>query len=561
MPVALELRPAPSVRRAPRRRNRTGDALLCTAAAAAAFAAVLLLLGVRYEVNDDALISCIAAGAYGDDTVHLCYVNLLVGWLLKPFYTLLPGWNWYVLFSVAGLFGCAVLLCRGAVDRFGRLPGLCLWGCGMLLVGVDALHAFQYTKNAAIFAVTGWLLLASPSPRRSRVVAGCALLLAGACLRWQSFAAVTAMAAPLLVLTWYRTPAPRRSRTAWRFLLPLALCLAVWQADRWAYRLDPDWNAWQRYNTVRTEISDHRLQYLSADGAADYGLSAADYALLDSWDYGDTALYPLDELQTLAETLPHRTPLNAVRETLLALPDWLLTTLPGWAVVAALLGWLAGCRHSRAVQLAGLATLAVFAAGVYWLVLGGRTPWRTQYLMLMSCAVLLAALWNPALRPSRRLAAAALVLCATVSFGTLRQTWRSACQFRADHLPGNEKEQAIQALLDDKEHLYVVSTALEDDLAGKDVWHTRQAGAFDHLAFLGGWAAQSPLYGASLRASGLDPTAPLLDAVDNPGVYFVDFAGVQDKCDALAQRLGLTVRAEAVDGCSWWTVYRLTTDP
>ena len=169
MPAAVELR-APSresgasVRPALSPRQE----LCCLGSAALAFGAVFLLLGVRYEVNDDALISCIAAGAYGGDRVRLCYVNLLIGWALTPFYSLTQSINWYVVFSVAGLFVCAVELARCAVRKLGTFPGLCLWWAGMLLLGVDAVHAFQYTKNAAIFTLTGWLVLTycAGQPRR-----------------------------------------------------------------------------------------------------------------------------------------------------------------------------------------------------------------------------------------------------------------------------------------------------------------------------------------------------------------------------------------------------------
>ena len=103
----------------------------------------------------------------------------------------------------------------------------------------------------------------------------------------------------------------------------------------------------------------------------------------------------------------------------------------------------------------------------------------------------------------------------------------------------------------------MVSTSLEDDLAGKDVWHTRPAGAFDHITFLGGWASQSPLYAGPLRAADLDPAAPLVDAVDQPDVRYVDFCCVDDKLTALSQRGGRQVQAEEVSACLWWTVYRL----
>ena len=559
MPAAVELR-------APSRKSGTSvrpalspqQELCCLGSAALAFGAVFLLLGVRYEVNDDALISCIAAGAYGGDRVRLCYVNILIGWALAPFYSLTQSINWYVVFSVAGLFVCAVELARCAVRKLGTFPGLCLWWAGMLLLGVDAVHAFQYTKNAALFTLTGWLVLThcAGQPRRGAALGGTLLVLAGACLRWQSFAVVTAMAAPLLALTLLRLPAGTRKKPLTLFAAVLALCLAAWGINEAAYRLDDGWNTWRAYNTARTEISDHRLQYITAEDASGYGLTENDYSMLESWDYGDTALYPLEELQALAAALPHRTLRNAVRETLLTLPDWVLTTLPGWALTAALLAWLTG-RQDRSTFAAGLATLAVFLAGAYALVYGGRTPWRTVYLLLAPCAVLLLAIWQPRAPAGRRLAAAALAFCAAVSFAPLRQTWTGARQFREDHRPGNAKEEAIRELISDKEHTYVVSTSLEDDLAGKDVWHTRPAGAFDHITFLGGWASQSPLYAGPLRAADLDPAAPLVDAVDQPDVRYVDFCCVDDKLTALSQRGGIEVQAEEVSACLWWTVYRL----
>ncbi|MGN0975601.1 MAG: hypothetical protein ACI4OL_06330 [Gemmiger sp.] len=367
--------------------------LLCLATPLIAFAGVLLLFGVRYEVNDDALISCIASGAYGSDTVHLCYVNILIGYLLKPFYFLVQGFNWYVAFSVAGLLCCFVVWCRFAVHRLGTVGGLAAWWVFFLLAGFDALQSFQYTKNAALFAVTGALLLADHlgESERSSAVGGTILLLAGACLRWESFVVAGALSAPLLALRLTGLARTERRRALLRLAAALLLCLAAWAVNAAAYRLDPAWNAWREYNAARTEISDHRLQYVPVESAGEYGLSAADYSMLQSWDYDDTALYPLETLETLARSLPHRTAKSAVRETLYNLPDWLLCSTPGWLLCGAVLIWLLFSEKTRTSVLAFLATLAIFGAGVWWLFYGGRTPWRVEYLMLCPCALVLLA--------------------------------------------------------------------------------------------------------------------------------------------------------------------------
>lgn len=532
--------------------------LVCAAATLAVFALVLGLFGVRYEVNDDALISCIAAGVYGGDTIHLCYVNILVGLLLKPFYWLAQGVNWYVAFSVAGLLVCFWWLACRAVQRLGLAAGLCLWGIFMLLAGVDALQAFQYTKNAAVFTLTGALVLADHLQGRIRapLAGGAALLLAGACLRWQAFVLVLAMALPLL---WLRHRGDRRALL--RLLAAVLLCLAAWAVNEAAYRLDEGWNAWRIYNEARTEISDYRLQYITEEQAAEYGLSPADYALLESWDYGDTALFPVERLRSLAKALPHRTPANAVRELLVHLPDWLFASLPGWLLCGALAGWLLFARKRLAEGLALAATLAVFLAGSWMLFYGGRTPWRVEYLMLAPCGVLAAVYTLQGARPlPARQAAALLACCLVASYSQYQARFVSMAQYRQDNADDTPKEAAMSRLLADDGCLYVVATALEDDLAGKDVWHTRPAGAFGNLAFLGGWAAHSPLYGEPLTRRGFDPATPLLDVVDGEGVYLVDSIGLADKTAALQEHLGLQVTAQEVDATPWFTVYRLTAE-
>lgn len=534
--------------------------LLCLAAPLAVFAAVLVLFGVQYEVNDDAQISCIAAGVFGSDTVHLCYVNILVGWLLKPLYLTAPGVNWYVVLCVGGLLGCAALLCRFAVQRFGTAGGLCLWLAGMVLAGVDALQAFQYTKIAAVFAATGAMLLArhlgDGPAARGPVAGGCALLLAGACLRWQSFLVVMAMAAPLLLLRLCPLRGAALRRGMLRVALPVLLCLAAWAVNEAAYRLDPAWDFWRRYNAARTEISDYRLQYLPGEDAAAYGLTPEEYALLENWDYGDLSLYPLERLEALAQALPHRTIPNGLREMLLGLPGWVFGTLPGWMLCAALLGWVLTAPKTPASARALAATLAVFLAGCYLLFYNGRLPWRVVYLMLTPCALLVAAQWGPLRGGATKVLAAALAVCVAVSFSDYQNRLGATLQYREDHAADSPKEQRLAALLKDQEHFYLVSTFHLDLFVGKNVWQTRPQGAFSHLAFLGGWAAQSPLYAESPAAWGLDPASLLTEAVDRE-VYLLDFDGIDTKCGVLSNALGCTVTAQLESDQPGWRIYTL----
>ena len=110
MPQAAALRPE---RTASRLR-----ALLAWALPVLVFAAALAAFGIRYDTNDDAIIADIAAGAYGPDRIHLVYVNLLFGCLLRPLYALAAGVNWYVVVQLALL-----PLVVGITYEFNRYVG------------------------------------------------------------------------------------------------------------------------------------------------------------------------------------------------------------------------------------------------------------------------------------------------------------------------------------------------------------------------------------------------------------------------------------------------------
>ena len=108
---------------------------LAMALALACFFATWAVFGLRYELNDDAQLANIAMGAYGEDTHHLVYVNVLLGWLLKPFYALAANVNWYYFLQVAANVAAFGLL--GAVygapwhkarPAFVRRGAAGLWG-------------------------------------------------------------------------------------------------------------------------------------------------------------------------------------------------------------------------------------------------------------------------------------------------------------------------------------------------------------------------------------------------------------------------------------------------
>ena len=126
---------------------------------------VLVALTPRYETNDDAGMSMIAAGrGYVDrPDEHLLFSNVLVGLGLKALYETVPQVAWYGGFLF--LTGCLSLLaicyvgvCRDPSEWRLGLMAVFLW-----LAGIPALTQIQFTRIAFLAALAGLLLLAETS--------------------------------------------------------------------------------------------------------------------------------------------------------------------------------------------------------------------------------------------------------------------------------------------------------------------------------------------------------------------------------------------------------------
>ena len=64
-------------------------------------ASILVFCDVKYEVSDDFVMSAILSGAYGGSlNPHLIFINVLWGYLLTPFYLILPDISWYLIFQL-----------------------------------------------------------------------------------------------------------------------------------------------------------------------------------------------------------------------------------------------------------------------------------------------------------------------------------------------------------------------------------------------------------------------------------------------------------------------------
>lgn len=477
------------------------------------------VFGIRYEVNDDATISNIAAGAYGGQTHYLVYVNVLLGWALKPLYALLPGLNWFVVLLLCGGVLCYTVLGTLLQRRAGRLCGALWFGIFLVMSGENFFIQFHYVKYGALFITTGLLLVALHLGSWNKATfGGMALALVGSMLRFEQFIASGALAAALLLFFFFRQDKAGKKRAVLAVGLLIALCFAAKGVDYAAYQTDAGWTEYTRYNAVRTEISDYRFQFTGEDptALAHLGYSANDYEVIKQWSFYDPEVFSLQNLEQIEAALPRNTP-GAALKAALGTAFQMLYARPIHILFATLLlVWLFFTEKKRWPALVGI--LAMLGILVLFLQYRGRYMVRTDTALVMSSLVYCAACFEGARLRRRRLVLFVTALMAVYMLPALVGNIQSSADYWQNH---PRRAAAFDEISADKDTLYLPDTYLVDAANGYDVWHARPKDYFSNIVFVGSWLMNSPFQNEALAAYGVEN--PYKDSLDAGHVLFLDY--------------------------------------
>lgn len=508
---------------------------------------ILLILGVygiRYTTNDDATLANIAAGAYGPDRLHLIYVNVLFGCLLRPFYLLVNGVNWYVLLQLALVWGCCAALLRLAMEKIERGCALCLFFAVALPFALYYVYRFQYVKVSGLCVTAGLVLMADSLGKREkqrRTALGIFFALMGSLLRFDMFCAVGGLSAAVLLGRFFSLDKQEKRRAAAAMLVLFGLVFGAKGVDSMAYRLDDGWNAYQQYNAARTDFSDYKTQLLPEENIfADAGVSDNDYAILKRWDYYDGTVFPAERVQQLADQVEGKAFWRAVKDTVKVGLSLLYGVSYRYVLpLLVLIGMILLKWNRRFLPFLG--TVVILGCEVFYLTWKDRMPSYVEIPLLLATVLLLCAAmgqaeWRFGAVRLRQTAAllAVLVLLSAPTYRAILSDSRSYRQW------ATAEQSYFEAMSADKENLYLLSTESINVAAGLDVWNPRPEDFYSNIVAYGGWLSHAPHREAALAAYGL--TDPLTDAVDRPNVY-LSYHGVQTAVTYAAEHLGVAVEA------------------
>lgn len=523
---------------------------LAMALALACFFATWAVFGLRYELNDDAQLANIAMGAYGPDTHHLVYVNVLLGWFLKPFYALAANVNWYYFLQVAAnvaAFGMLGTLC---MERLGTKRGLLLYGGVLLAFGVDMFNSFQYTKNSALYLTVGLALLACELGVWSlRTAAGLFWAVLGSMVRFQNFFAVGGLAAALLLWRFFCLDKRARLRALGAAAALFALVGVTKGVDMAAYT-SPEWRSYTEYNAARTEFSDFKI-YAYTDKAQiePLGYTANDFDMLKSWSFYAPEVFTPQALDALSANAPQAGLVQTAKSTVYTLAGLVAGRPYRLAFGCILLVWL--FFAGRKGRIAFLGVMGVFCAEVFYLLYQGRFVRHVEFSMVLAAVVFgtMCIAMRGAAQSRRTLCFAAAAVC-LVCLPYFMQLRTDMQQYRIDRADRPEYEQMSA----DKQHLYLVDVETLDSMAGNNVFHPRPAGFFSNIVELGGWLSGAPHRVAALQAYGVeDPYR----GITGEHVYLVDSVYVSAKQIFLREHYGMETEMEKLADYAACSLYKV----
>lgn len=375
------------------KRKKLVEVLICLVV----WIACICLGNVRYESNDDTILNMIAAGAYGEPSQFILYINIVYGYFLKLLYTVVPAVNWYLwMFLILNFLGVTCI-------SFAFTDELKLPGAILVTVMINALLyddfylSVQYTKNATFYGIIGIILLIWLMRNESRNVAwriiSALFIFAGFCIRPLAFVMMLPFALlPLLFL--FIRQRSRKSAVITYFVLPALLLIIGFAANYKAYTMKPEWKYFFDWDSIMVEKCDHgnynfewdKEEYLAS------GFTKTDFMLMEFWYWADTEYFTLDKLKLMKE-IGSDTRVDTLRVDPIVFEhtnDRIIKTMrerPHFYVLTALLALAVPLLKTKALVLFACELLLVYAE-YYFFICTKRIEWRVECGILISAILI-----------------------------------------------------------------------------------------------------------------------------------------------------------------------------
>ena len=275
-------------------KKRITIALICLAS----FVMYIVLGYVHYETNDDIGFNSIAGGPLANSE-KLFFINVLYGWILKVFYSITNGINWYLwimlVLNVIGLTSLCIVISQD----FNIKKSVLITVIINIAVGGQVYNDLQFTKNASFLLVVGFVVMADSIRKTkgihiSKFIIGLMFFLLGYMIRVESFTIlIPYFALYILAVVVSRIICDRRNKSKVsikRFIscviVPAVIVLIsmsiVRGVDYYVMHSSEEWKTYWNYHALRSDLRDR--------GTPDYESNKDMYDSI-GWDENELNLF------------------------------------------------------------------------------------------------------------------------------------------------------------------------------------------------------------------------------------------------------------------------------
>lgn len=534
----------------------------------------LIFFRACYETNDEMAFSFFLGGGYGKKSVYLIYSNIFYGYFLSPFYSYIPGINWYTIFQYVFNFISFFVLSSIFLiktEKYNKRLLRCLAAFSFLMIfAYQHYYWIQYTKSAYLIVLAGMILvfytLHDLNQSKRFLFCGILLILFGSFVRFDSALVILAFAFMRCI---YDLIIEQKLEFDYRFIeknfkyiatfsLILFLLFGFEISDKLIYKYGTEsqkWNDYIEYNDLRTELLDF--------GIPDYeeyeqqykkiGLSENDIKMLSSWCFSDPETFNIETFKQIID----------IKES----PEWSFTEIYDnlikgtqnaigmAAIVLSVLFLLNGKKKHRILFL----MYAVIVFMLYgYLTYKGRVIIRAEYgIWLCLCVFLLydyprntTPIKEKIVSVSWMVISIAILLNYINDYNAKQHEYTAPLQ--------TEYRDVYDYMNSHKENVYMRDTlSLCMWYTGFSIYETLPKDYLSNVCLMGGWEINHPIVNVE-EQYGI--SNPWRECVDSEKIYIIDSTGIDSKLEFIRQRYCTTARAIQTDEIHGFKVYKIVSE-
>lgn len=284
---------------------------------------VLLIYKCEFLINDDFYMMLIARGDFGNKSQYLIFINILIGYILKGFYYLVPDVNWYVLLQLGIIIVCFWIITAFIYESF-EWKNACLIKLIMFVCFEFSYYTeLQFNKTAGVACVTGFLLIYRASQKQKYkalfYVLGVLLLVAGGAYREGVFKQTALFGVGLVVWEMFDAIIDNHEKKKmciikqmWLKLVKLrgyiicallsaVIIYALTFVNNYIY-MNGEFSDYKQFRAGVTAVTDYYIPEwsLSKDEYLAKGISREEYIFVKNYLLSDPEVFDYDKFEAIA---------------------------------------------------------------------------------------------------------------------------------------------------------------------------------------------------------------------------------------------------------------------